>query len=280
MAKGWVKLHRKIFDNPILTRSRVFSDLEAWVWLITHVNHEKAQVLIGADVIDCERGQTITSQKKLCSVFNWGNSRLRSYLKRLKKCNMIEYKTNTKLTQITIVKYDTYQSRQIDNKSISNRKQIDNKLISNTNNNIKNDKEVKNNKEIDNIFNKFWENYPRKVNKKKAFTAFKNLNREDKEKAVEGAKAYKEHVKLNKVTSKYVLHPTTFIYGENWEDYLNNEEVRTITVDLFRYDTTGNAVVGYCSKCNKSDFYDPKAVLFEDSTCCNSQVLPERIFKA
>ncbi len=286
MAKGWIKLHRKIFNNPILTRSRTFSDMEAWIWILTNVNHDKAQVLIGADVIQCERGEMITSQKKLCIIFRWGNSKLRNFLKRLHKCKMISFKTNTKLTCITVIKYDTYQSNQTTNKSVLNRKQIDIKLPSNTNKNVKNDKKEKNrwynqgDKELVSLFNKFWNPYPRKINKKRSISIFKNLSKEDKGKAVEGAIAYKKHIKLNKVSEQYVMHPSTFLNGENWDDYIGKDKVRTITVDLFRYDTTGRSVVGYCSKCNTSDFYDPKSVLFEDSKCCSERIIPERIFKA
>ena len=279
MAKGWIKLHRKLFDNPVLTRSRVFSDLEAWIWLITHVNHESAQVLIGADVMTCERGEMITSQKKLCMTFRWGNSKLRNFLKRLQKCQMILFKTTTKLTQITVIKYDTYQSSQTENKLISNRKQIDSKSISNTNKNVKNVKNVKNDKEADNMFIKFWDSYPRKINKKRALVIFKRLSGSEKEKAVEGAAAYTKHIKLNKVSEQYVMHPSTFLNGENWEDYIHGQ-LEAIRPEMFRVDGSGNFVVGYCSKCGSCDSYEMDSVIFIDSRCCKASLTPERINKA
>ena len=276
MTKGWIKLHRKIFDNPILTRSRIFSDLEAWIWILTNVNHDKAQVLIGADVMEVKRGEMITSQKKLCSTFRWGNSKLRNFLKRLYKCEMILIKTTTKLTQLTVIKYDTYQSVQPKNKSVLNQNQINNKLPSNTNKNIKN---LKNDKELIKQFDIFWNEYPRKVNKKRSLSIFKNLSKEYRGKAVEGAVAYKKHIKLNKVSETYVMHPSTFLNGESWEDYIHGQ-IESLRPEMFRFDGSGNFVVGYCSKCGSCESYDPKSILFDDSRCCNASLTPERINKA
>ena len=108
--------------------------MEAWIWLLLNANYEDRRVAIGAEIYDCKKGQMITSQKKLCKQFNWGNSRLRTFLKLLKNDGMIEYKSNTKLTSITIVKYSTYQ----DTKLQTNQKQITIKPHSNTNNNSNN----------------------------------------------------------------------------------------------------------------------------------------------
>ena len=44
----------------------------------------------------------------------------------------------------------------------------------------------------------------------------------------------------------------------------------------FEYDTTGNAVNGYCSKCGKHEFYDPKTVYGADSVCCKVKVLSKK----
>ena len=43
----------------------------------------------------------------------------------------------------------------------------------------------------------------------------------------------------------------------------------------FKDDKTGNAKLGYCSKCSKVDFYSLYDVR-EDSKCCNAQVVPAK----
>ena len=139
MSKGWVSLYRKTLDNPILRTSKKFSTFEAWVWLLLNVNHKERKVVMGSDIYKVKKGAIITSQKKMSKLFGWGNSRLRTFLLLLQKDEMIVVKTNKKLTQITLLNYDTYQ----DYKSQPNHKQITTKSQPNTNNNVNND-----NKEI------------------------------------------------------------------------------------------------------------------------------------
>ena len=46
-----------------------------------------------------------------------------------------------------------------------------------------------------------------------------------------------------------------------------------LTTD-FKLDSTGKSI-GYCSKCNVSDFYEPFAV-WGDSRCCNAEIRPKK----
>ena len=140
--EGWISLHRKILENPILNRSRVYSNFEAWIWLLLKANHKDNKFMLGSELIKVKKGSMITSQKKLCRQFRWGNSKLRSFLKVLQKDKMILLKTNTQSTHITICNYDTYQENQIADKLQTNRKQTANKLRTNTNNNVNNDNNV------------------------------------------------------------------------------------------------------------------------------------------
>ena len=41
----------------------------------------------------------------------------------------------------------------------------------------------------------------------------------------------------------------------------------------FKMDVIGKSYIGYCSKCNKSDFY---STTNEDSVCCKKQILPKK----
>ena len=139
MSKGWVSLYRKTLDNPILKTSKKFSTFEAWVWLLLNVNHKERKVVMGTSIYNVKKGAMITSMRKLCKVFGWGNSRLRTFLILLQKDDMIVVKTNHSLTQITLLNYELLQ----DNKSVTNQKQDTNKSLPNTNNNVNNE-----NKEI------------------------------------------------------------------------------------------------------------------------------------
>ena len=144
MMEGWISLHRKILENPILNRSRTYSNFEAWIWLLIKANHKDNKFLLGTDLINVKKGDIVTSQKKLCKRFRWSNSKLRNFLKLLEKDQMITLETTSKATYISICNYGTYQESQIAKKSQKNRKSIANKSEKNTNNNSNNVNNVNN----------------------------------------------------------------------------------------------------------------------------------------
>ena len=144
---GWIKLHRKINDNPVLKKSRVYSNFEAFIWLLLRANYDDAKVVIGSNIYRLKKGEMITSLKKLQKQFGWGNSRLNTFLKLLKDDGMIDYKSNTQLTKITIRNYKDLQGIQTANKSLPTHKQPTTKSQPNTNK--KNKEEIKKNKEQD-----------------------------------------------------------------------------------------------------------------------------------
>ena len=135
---GWVSLHRKVFENPIIKPSRPYSRFEAWCWLIIRANHTDSKFVLGNEIIKAGAGEVITSQKKLALQFGWGNTKVRNFLKLLENDTMIEVKTTSKTTRITICNYLTYQDSQTKKKSKTNRKQTANKLRTNTINNTNN----------------------------------------------------------------------------------------------------------------------------------------------
>ena len=134
--EGWISLHRKILENPILNRSRVYSNFEAWVWLLLKANHKDNKFALGSEIVVVKKGQMITSQKKLCLHFKWGSTKLRTFLKLLKNDNMIELETTSKATWITINNYCKLQDNQNVNKSQTKRKQRAPNVQTKTNNNV------------------------------------------------------------------------------------------------------------------------------------------------
>ena len=110
MSSGWISLHRKILDNPILTKSRIYSRFEAFVYMLLKANHKENKCVIGNTIVKVKKGSFITSQKKLMKQFKWSSSRLRGFLKLLEDDSMIEIKTNTMFTHLTIINYSSYQN--------------------------------------------------------------------------------------------------------------------------------------------------------------------------
>jgi len=137
------------------------------------------------------------------------------------------------------------------------------------------EKEVVQDKTLE-LFNSFYSIYKRKQDKKRAYTAFKNLTRSNQVLCIEGVQTYNKWIELNTVESSMIKLPSTYIRSESWMDELDTTIVKQPEKLDFKKDATGNAVVGYCSKCNISDFYDPFKVHGMDSRCCNSKLLPEK----
>ena len=44
---GWISLHRKILNNPILSNNRIYSRMEAFIFLLLKANHKDNDVVVG-----------------------------------------------------------------------------------------------------------------------------------------------------------------------------------------------------------------------------------------
>ncbi|HHE1381865.1 TPA: DnaD domain protein, partial [Staphylococcus aureus] len=66
----------------------------------------------GNQIVTVERGQRLTSILTLSDLFNWSRFKVKTFLDLLESDGMLEVKTTSKYTLITIVNYDFYQSEQ------------------------------------------------------------------------------------------------------------------------------------------------------------------------
>jgi len=137
----------------------------------------------------------------------------------------------------------------------------------------KKEKEVVQDKTLE-LFNSFYSLYPRKQDKKRAYTAFNNLTKANQKLCIEGVTIYVQWLKVNNIVDKTLIKlPTTYINGEHWNDELDTTVIKQPDKVEFKLDATGNSVIAYCSKCSISDFYDPFKVHTMDSKCCNGMLL-------
>lgn len=109
MSKGWVKIHRSIWESEIWKSKSPFDERSAWLDMILMANIEEKNAVIGKGVEKVERGSFVTSELKLMERWGWGKSRTRTFLKILEKLGQIELQTNRNRTAITIVNYSIYQ---------------------------------------------------------------------------------------------------------------------------------------------------------------------------
>ena len=258
---GWISLHRKILDNPILTRSRIYSRFEAFVYMLLKANHKDNKVVIGNQLIKVKKGSFITSQKQLMIEFNWGTSRLRSFLELLREDKMIEVKSNAISTHITINNYSELQGLQTDTKPIPKRKQTATKSEAKTNNNVNKDNNV--NKEQEFINQVLAEGI--KITPMVAPDIIDDFCNYWTERNVGGTKM------------KYEMEKT-FDIKRRLTRWLKNQKDWNVNIKKpvvgFKTTTSGH-YIGYCATCNESSFYK-EFNLRGDSVCCSAEIKPER----
>lgn len=132
MERGWISLNRSIRDHWLYLEKRKFSYYEAWLDILMDANHVENKILMSGELIQINRGQFITSIRKLGERWGWSRTKVKSFLDLLESDSMVIVKSDTKKTLITVVNYDNYQ-----NMDISKRHRSDTeKHQKDTNNNV------------------------------------------------------------------------------------------------------------------------------------------------
>jgi len=129
------------------------------------------------------------------------------------------------------------------------------------------------------VFEKFWDKYNFKVDKPGCEKIWYGKNKNGvvfddgiRTKIIKHLELYVKHTNLD---GSYPgrKNPKTYLNNNGWDDDIVGS---TNGYADFRLDSTGNAYIGYCDKCNVSSFYK-KEDLYGDSKCCNSKILKERV---
>lgn len=84
-------------------------------------------------------------------------------------------------------------------------------------------------------FNEFWKAYPRKVNKKGAAKAYKNIKdlKNEQPLIMAALERFKNSKGWQKDNGVYIPHPTTFINQERWKDeHIETREDQLKTIDM------------------------------------------------
>lgn len=151
---GWIKLCRDINSHWIWSDANY---LHAWITILINVNYEDKATLIGGELLECKRGQSLLSVGSWIKEFRtkkgknyWTPQRVKTFFNLLQKDEMILLEGLRKTTRLTVCNYGYYQDLQLTNNSqITNKQLTDNSQITTT----KERKEIKKerNKEYKNI---------------------------------------------------------------------------------------------------------------------------------
>lgn len=138
---GWIKLHRKTMDNPIVCKDA--DHLAVWIYLLTNATHKEYPAVFAGEKIMLQPGQLITGRQTIGEKFNIHESKVQRILKKFENEHQIEQRTSNHKRLISILSWADYQSsEQPDEHQMNNQRTTDEQPV-NTNKNVKN---VKNNK--------------------------------------------------------------------------------------------------------------------------------------
>ncbi|HPM14030.1 MAG TPA: hypothetical protein PLK49_01330 [Candidatus Dojkabacteria bacterium] len=139
---GYIKLSRKLLDNPIFKKPAY---LTVWIYLLLNAQHKETFFIWNNKKEALKRGQLLTGLKTISKNTRIAQGTVYRILKYLENEKQIEQRKTTKFTIITIVNWDKYQeSEKRNEKQIENRLKTDEKQIETykNDNNVKNDNDI------------------------------------------------------------------------------------------------------------------------------------------
>ena len=203
----------------------------AWVELLLLANHRDRKMLFNNEMITIERGQHLTSIRKLAERWRWSRGKVDRFLRLLENEHMVNTKRATNNILITVVNYNVYQyaeevGRATDGHETDTKRATD-EPPTDTNNNVKNEKNIC----IYNAhFERFWKMYVKKKDKSRAYECYKAriANGYSEDELLEACKNYMAECRKQNTELRYIKDAKTFL-GVNtpFVDYLPKKQGAT-----------------------------------------------------
>lgn len=108
---GWIKLYNQTLDSDFWTEVDMpFDWRSAFIHVLLSANWRQGVSSKGGHTITIERGQLLTSTRKLGDTFHWERKKVYKWLEFMKEAGMITSESVGFGTVLTIVNYDKYQN--------------------------------------------------------------------------------------------------------------------------------------------------------------------------
>ena len=262
MSNGWIKLHRKTLDNPIVMKDT--DHFAVWMWLLLNATHSDHDTIYEGERLTLKAGQFITGRKIISKELKINESKIQRILKTFEIEQQIEQQTNPRCRLISILRWSDYQlDEQQSEQQLNNKRTLNNKV-----------KKINNNIYVQE-FEKLWSLVPKKVNKKKSYQKYiLAVKKKDHETIYT---AFKNQVLNNwkETDAQYTPALNVWLNGERWNDdiikasekpFKQKKQFRKMQSGMYR---------GSCSKCADTMFLEHKELNFS-SDCCGVEFVPEK----
>lgn len=106
---GWIKLHRKITENPLYF-SEPFNRSMAWIDLLLLANHSENYFFKRGIRVDVKVGQIGYDLNSLAKRWKWSRGKVERFILMLENDNQVVRQKTNVTTLISIVNYKEYQT--------------------------------------------------------------------------------------------------------------------------------------------------------------------------
>jgi hypothetical protein len=132
---GYIKLYRKLLENPIFQNPNL---LKVFIWCLLKATHKEYKQLVGLQQIKLLPGQFIYGRNKAAEELKMTPSTAHRYILCLKDFQILDIKANNKFSLVTVANWELYQSNDVEMDSKPNNKWTTNGQQMDTNKNVKN----------------------------------------------------------------------------------------------------------------------------------------------
>ena len=108
MENSWIRLHRKLMDDPLYF-AEPFSKMQAWIDLLLLANFADRVTFIRGNRVTIKRGQVAYSREWFSGRWRWSRGRVERFLSMLENDRKIVQRKSHIISIVTIVNYDFYQ---------------------------------------------------------------------------------------------------------------------------------------------------------------------------
>lgn len=138
VSQGWIKLHRKLRENPIYSNSTA---VHCWIECLLRAIHTDNAIFLSRQKVELKPGQFCMGREEFGKSVGISGSTAWFWLKRFKLDSMVDIKTSNVGTVVTVLKWKNYQLLDSD---VDKRKTADEQRMNtnNNDNNVDNDNKI------------------------------------------------------------------------------------------------------------------------------------------